>query len=376
MNLGTKPMLNGTVQESELFPHIFRQSFIDSSDAIMITDRQGVIIEVNPAFTKIYGYAHDEAIGQKPTILRSPHSDAGLYEIMWKDILNPDIGYWKGEITNRNKDGRLIPILLSITPIRDQSGQTTHYMGLAIDRSEQRALEAKVERLRREYGAFLRHEMRNMLAAIIGYIELALNYAEPVPARVNKYLNAALNSTLSSLNVIDMLRELDYYEMGRTKLELSPIPLSQLLNRAREHLRPLEESSKVNIVIGQESAFDMVNADASKMELVFVNLLKNALEHVSGIPDEIVRVRIFKERSWQAVTINNGGKPIPPEQLASFFERFNTTKKEHGGTGLGTTFAELITKAHGGDVRVTSSPDEGTTVTVHLPSIADNNTLA
>ncbi|MCX6639482.1 MAG: PAS domain S-box protein [bacterium] len=357
--------------ETEPLPQIFRQSFLDSSDAIMITDRQGVIVDVNPAFSKIYGYPRDEILGKTPRALRSPFSAPELYLQMWKEILDPEIGYWKGEITNRCKNGKLVPVLLSITPIRDIMGETTHYMGLAINISEKRTLEAKVERLRREYGAFLRHEMRNMLAAIIGYIELALNFAEPVPPRLKKYLDSAQNSTLSSLKVIDMLRELDYYEMGRTKLDKQFCSLNNLLQNAIKHLRPLAQESGIEIVIAQELPRDEVNVDLTKMELVFINLIKNAIEHVARIPGEAVRVRIYEDFGWPAVSINNHGTPIPPERLAGFFERFNTTKKEHGGTGLGTTFAELITRAHGGEIRVSSSPIDGTTVTLRFPQILD-----
>lgn len=102
------------------------------------------------------------------------------------------------------------------------------------------------------------------------------------------------------------------------------------------------------------------------MQSVFVNLIKNAIEHVAGIPGEVIRVRLYEERGEPAVAVNNGGPPVPPERLATFFERFNTTKKNIGGTGPGTAFAELITVAHGGNIRVTSFAEEGTTVTVRL----------
>jgi signal transduction histidine kinase len=106
------------------------------------------------------------------------------------------------------------------------------------------------------------------------------------------------------------------------------------------------------------------------MESVFFNLIKNAVEHLNGKPGETVRVRLYKERNRPCVAIQNRGEPISRDRLATFFERFNTTKKDKGGTGLGTTYAELITRAHGGNVRVSSNVRDGTTVTVLLPSDA------
>lgn len=357
--------LNGSSAELR----IFRQSFLDSSDAIMITDKDGIIIDVNPAFCQIYGFSRDEAVGQTPRLLRHPTSNPELYRKMWADILNPEIGFWKGEILNRSKDGRTVPVMLSITPIRDPKGRTTHYMGLAIDISDQRELEAKMERLRREYGAFLRHELRNLLASIIGYHELALTLAEPAPPRLKKYLEGARDTTLSTLNIIEMLRDLEHYEMGKIELDRERTSLRELVERSIEHLKPLAQEAKIRIVIDEETKGEVVSVDKARMQSVFVNLLKNAIEHIAGIPGEVVRVRIYKERGEPAVAVNNGGPTVPPERLTTFFDRFNTTKKNIGGTGLGTTFAELITVAHGGNIWVTSSAEEGTTVTVRLPQV-------
>jgi len=346
---------------------IFRQSFLDSSDAIMITDLQGIIVEVNPAFETIYGFSRDEAIGRTPRILRHDSSGPELYLQMWNDILDPAKGHWKGEITNQRKDGTQVPVMLSITPIRDAEGSTTHYMGLAMDISEKRKLEAKVQQLRREYGAFLRHEMRNRLAAVTGYLELAMNHAEPVPERLGKYLKSTQEALFSTVKIIDALRELEHYELGQIELEKQPVSLRALIERACADLRPISDQGGVSIEIQEDADLSPVQVDPPKMESVFFNLLKNAVEHVSGIPGEVVSVRLYKERNRAAVAMNNRGASVPRDRLATFFERFNTTKKDKGGTGLGTTYAALITRAHGGDIRVASNARDGTTVTVLLP---------
>ncbi|TKJ37598.1 hypothetical protein CEE37_13880 [candidate division LCP-89 bacterium B3_LCP] len=359
------PVIDYQINEAQV--RILRQSFLDSSDAIMITDRDGIIVDVNPAFTGIYGYSAEEAIGMTPSLLRHPHRDADLYKVMWRGILDPEVGFWRGEILNRCKDGSDIPVMLSITPIRDENGETTHYMGLAIDVTDKKVLEDKVERLRREYGFFIRHELRNLLAAIIGYHEMALTLAEPVPPKLNKYLSSARDAGLATLKIVDMLRDLDYYETGRVKIEKQKVRLGDVVQNAVEHLRPLAQSVDIEVKVRVDTDSDTVSVDTPKMESVFVNLLKNAIEHISGIPDEVVRVRLYEEGKFLAVSVNNGGEPIPPERLITFFERFNTTKKNIGGTGLGTTFAELITRAHDGKISVKSSAEEGTTVTVMIP---------
>ncbi|MFH1862444.1 MAG: PAS domain-containing sensor histidine kinase [bacterium] len=346
---------------------IFKHSFVDSSDAIMITDINGKILDVNPAFTKIYGYSRRAAIGKTPRLLRSDQSTPELYQRMWKNILNPRIGFWKGEIVNRCKDGRQIPVLLSITPIRDENDLITSYIGHAIDISEKRELEQRAQQLRREYGAFFRHEMRNMLTVVLGYLELALHHAGVLTNQQQKLLQSAQDSTLVMLRVIDMLKELEQYEQGTIELKRKRVNVQQVIQETIGHLQPLIEESGVEVRLDAQIGDIYVRVDPAKMESVFLNLLKNALEHVAGIPKTLIIVRIYEERERLAVAINNGGEAIPPERLDTFFDRFNTTKKEIGGTGLGTTYAALITRAHGGDIRVVSSTQEGTTVTVLLP---------
>ena len=83
---------------------------------------------------------------------------------------------------------------------------------------------------------------------------------------------------------------------------------------------------------------------------------------------KVVRVTLAKEFNTTVIRMNNRGEPIPREKLELFFEKFNSDrKKKRGGTGLGTTYAYLVTKAHGGDIFVQSNERDGTTVTVILP---------
>ena len=346
---------------------IFRQSYLDSYEAIMITDAQGLILDVNPAFESLYGLSREEVVGHSPRMLRHDSASPEIFQEMWEAVSNSEKGYWRGEIVNRAQDGSPVPVLLSVTPIRDSSGQITHFMALAIDISEKRNLEAKVQQLRREYGAFLRHEMRNRLAAVTGYVELAANHAGPVSERMGRYLNSAQDALMSTVRIIDALRELEHYELGQIELERKVVSLRRLVEESCAHYRSMAEKNGIAIELEVETDLDLVLLDAPKVESVFCNLIKNAVEHLVGIPGEAVKVRIYKERNRLCVAVHNHGEPIPPDRLITFFERFNTTKKDKGGTGLGTTYVELITRAHGGNVRVASNLKDGTTVTVLLP---------
>lgn len=103
----------------------------DTQEAMVITEKDGTIIKVNEAFTKVTGYETSEAVGQTPRILKSFKHDDDFYHRMWVELIN--LGRWKGEIYNKRKNGEIYPALLSITAIKDAEGQTTHYIAHSQD---------------------------------------------------------------------------------------------------------------------------------------------------------------------------------------------------------------------------------------------------
>ena len=111
--------------------------FQNAGDAILITDPSGIIVDINPAFCEISGYSREEVIGQPAGLTRSGLHDRDFYETMWR-ALRED-GYWEGEIWDRRKDGEVYPKWLTITAVTDDNGQTSHYVGLFSDITQQAA---------------------------------------------------------------------------------------------------------------------------------------------------------------------------------------------------------------------------------------------
>ena len=106
----------------------------DSQEAVTITDKDAKIIRINNAFSDITGYSPQEAIGNTPKILKSGRHDEAFYKEMWEKLLNE--GKWSGEIYNKRKNGEIYPEKLSITAIKDEEGNTTHYIAQFVDISE------------------------------------------------------------------------------------------------------------------------------------------------------------------------------------------------------------------------------------------------
>ncbi len=116
----------------------------ESSHAIFITNRKGVIKRVNPAFEELTGYPADEAIGKTPRLLKSGEQDEAFYDAMWESLQRE--GQWSGEVWNRRKDGTIYPQWESITALFDGRGRITHYVAVFHDISHQKEMEAALER--------------------------------------------------------------------------------------------------------------------------------------------------------------------------------------------------------------------------------------
>ncbi len=125
--------------------HLAASVFLHAREGITITAADGTIIDVNEAFTRITGYSREEAIGGNPRLLKSKHHDAGFYAKMWKELIEK--GYWHGEIWNRRKNGELYPEILTISAVRDEAGNTQHYVALFSDITPMKAHEQQLERM-------------------------------------------------------------------------------------------------------------------------------------------------------------------------------------------------------------------------------------
>ena len=132
---------SGLLKQRDMLEQVFESSY----SSVMITDDQGNIIEVNPAFTRITGYTLDEVRGKNPHCMASGRHDKQFYSEMWRDI--SEAGHWEGEIWNRRKNGEVFPSWLSINQIRDKNGKLLHYVGTSSDITKRKEAEAQIHQL-------------------------------------------------------------------------------------------------------------------------------------------------------------------------------------------------------------------------------------
>jgi len=171
-----KPLImSGThtdITEHKIFELAQREAatvFTSSYEGIMVVSPEQLITKVNPAFTRITGYAPEEAIGHSPKILSSGQHGVTFYEEMWNSVHEHD--FWRGEIWDRRKNGEMFAELLSISTVRDAGGVVQHYVGVFSDISQLKAHEAELDRIA-HYDPLTGSPNRRLLADRLGQATL------------------------------------------------------------------------------------------------------------------------------------------------------------------------------------------------------------
>ncbi len=130
-------------KSSDDFMRLVSQVFLYADESIFVTDPQGHIVEVNPAFTRTTGYTREEVLGQNPNILQSGRHEARFFADMWAGLLQA--GHWSGEIWNKRKNGEVYPDKLTVSVVRNSEGETLSYVCISSDISVIKAQQAELE---------------------------------------------------------------------------------------------------------------------------------------------------------------------------------------------------------------------------------------
>jgi PAS domain S-box-containing protein len=353
------------------------QALEQSPVSVLITDSQGTIRWVNPAFERFNGYSAEEALGENPRILKSGMVDDSVYEDLWHTILAGEI--WSGELANRRKDGRLWWAIVTISPLVSAAGEVSSFVGVQQDITQTKEAQATLElaksaaeganRAKSEFLATMSHEIRTPMNAIIGMSELLGETSlDADQARYVRTLEAAGEALLS---LIDDVLDLSKIEAGRIELEFDVFQPGTLAEevaeviavRARE--RPVEVL--VHVADGVPAA---LTGDRHRLRQVLLNLMGNAIKFTSEghvlldvsldrqQPDLADRVKLRFE-------VADTGIGIPKDKQRKVFDAFtqadSSTTREYGGTGLGLAISKRLVELMGGYMGVESEPGEGST---------------
>lgn len=348
----------------ELDPHNLYNSI---TEALITLDRDERILTFNHTAVRIFEIAESEAVGKSLRECLPVCMNAfGDY----KKALSPDDRY---EISFRNIKGDMVVLQTRFSGLMDRNGEMIGTTCLFRDLTVERLLEEKARRSDRltalgELAAGVAHEMRNPLTTIRGYLQILPQFKDD-----DEFLQEFSDNLIREIDRLTRLTD-DLLNMAKPiSPERQPAQLSDLVQEVATFLSDKFNVARIQIIMAADREGTPVSIDRDRMKQVFINLFMNAIEAIGK--DGRIEVRFSRRiekltkgeepQKYAVAEVADNGPGIPEHYLNRLFDPFFTTKDS--GTGLGLSLSNRIVEEHGGFLRVSSAPGEGTSFWIMLP---------
>lgn len=362
-----------------------------SPESIVITNTDAEIEYVNEAFVHATGYRRDEVIGRNPRILQSGKTPPETFVALWS-TLSQGLP-WKGELSNRKKDGGEFTEFANITPLRQADGTISHYVAVKEDITEKKRLGRELDihrnhleqlieqrttelvaarqqadaanRAKSAFLANMSHEIRTPMNAIIGLTHL-LRHAEVTPLQAER-LDKIDAASRHLLGIINDILDLSKIDAGRLQLECINFHLSAILDNVASIVGEAAHDKKLTITVDSEGMPLWLRGDPTRLRQALLNYASNAIKFTErgGV---VLRARLLREDDHGLLVrfeVSDTGIGIAPEVAARLFKPFEqadgSTTRKFGGTGLGLAITRSLAELMGGEAGVESVYGESST---------------
>ena len=321
--------------------------------AVFITDAEGTIEFVNPAFERMTGYTADEAIGENPRLLKSEQQGGAFYQELWETITAGEV--WDAEIVNRRKSGERYRVKQKIVPITDEREEITHFVAIEEDVTDAQFIEEVLSVMDR----VLRHNVRNSVTAIAGNADLLDEELDDAEHRAAVQTIREQAEQLEALsNETRTIRELFHRRQAQHSLSVGAI---EGFVRARREKHP---AADIRFEMNVDSEVEIQNG--SLLQLAIDEALENAIVHNDReTPGVTVRVGRAERDSELRIDITDNGPGIPEDQWNVITAGAETAVAH--STGIGLWLIYWTVTALGGTVSRTDNDPRGTVLTYRIP---------
>lgn len=359
------------------FKRLLHAAIVESSDdAIVSKDINGIITSWNAGAEAIFGYSAAEAIGHPIAMIIPPERFSDETMILSRIRAGMKIDHY--ETVRRRKDGRLVPVSLTISPIRNAAGEVIGASKIARDISDRVAvrqqildLNAKLERrvedrtaelvaLNQELEAFtysVAHDLRAPLRGMSAYLQMSREeVGATLAGKAAEYIDMSVRCADRMHRLVEDILRLS--KVGRLELRRKSVALNALVDDAREELEPITRDRNIDWRVGP---LPTVDCDPDLTRQVFANLLSNAVKYTRGRNPAVIEVRYVEARGGNAILVRDNGVGFDMQYVDRLFTPFERLHgaSEFEGTGVGLAIAHRIVRRHGGDMWASGKPDAG-----------------
>lgn len=371
-----------------------------SNSAITIADATEPdlpLVYVNSAFEQITGYAENEILGKNCRFLQGKDTDQEELEILRTALREQKACVVV--LRNYRKDGTMFWNELRITPMKDEFGTTTHFVGVATDITDRKIVEQRViaqndalirtnhalgearvqadeaNRLKSEFLATMSHELLTPLHTIIGYTDIQLaGMTGELHDEQRNYLDHVLQRAEHLHALINDILDLSTIEAGQIEIAHKPFSLNELLVNIAQQITQVAHTKALEFEYAIDKLLpDIIVGDAERIKQIALHLLSNAIKFTKS---GYVKIEFSRQDSdtW-TLTVADSGIGIPENLQETIFDEFrqgdSSWQRQYGGTGLGLAIVRKLVLRMGGKIRVQSKVHTGTTFTVSLPLVVD-----
>ncbi len=347
----------------------------ENSDAIFITDRNGLIVYTNSKFEELMGSIPDITYAKELIPVSTEHLKK--YKELNKAIIKK--GVWTGELEVIGKNNKIIPCGVKIFTLLDSKGKVENYISVYRDISEKKALQDQLKHSQKmeilgELAGSVIHDMNNILMSIGYNTELIAMVQGKNPEKTKKYLN---NIEKTIKNAQDILKKFSMLSK-KSQVAKLPISVSTLLKDLIVMVSPLVKKKNIEINFNDTTNNSKILGNKSSFIQAILNLVINAIDAIEAVnrPNGLITLNAniidIDNRRFVRITLQDNGAGMEQEVMDKIFEPFYTTKGAKG-TGLGLAIVYREIKELNGDISVSSEKGEGTKFNITLPVHIDNS---
>jgi len=337
----------------------FKLAVSEASDHIIITDNEGKIIYSNKAVESITGYKIEDVLFKSPGELWGGLMTKEFYEKFWHTIKDEKQTF-KGEFSNKKKDGENYIAEASVTPILGDDGEIIFYVGLERDITKLK----EIDKMKSEFISIASHQLRTPLSAMKWYLELLI--AGDAGKLTSQQLDFAQNINTSNERMIDLVNALlnvSRIESGRIIIDPQPIKIKGLVEGVINEISKRAIDKNIKIIENIQKGMPLVTLDPKLIRNALMNLLTNSIKYSPKKTQ--ISMNVYKEKEYVVFKVSDQGYGIPKADKEKIFTKFyrgkNITKFDTNGNGIGLYLVKQIIDTSGGQIWFESKVNKGTT---------------